>query len=329
MSETIRDHHVNTKPLNARVPPNCLTFLNKYYQEHGLENRSQGLVKILESFQLLGLQTSEESAPEMCKISDGETCPKFGGITKEGILCITKKSQIDSVHFQFLPFIVAKVCKMKPFNTPVDKKTRQQFKTEIELITTQRDIAIGRNERYYRKIESFKGIEKERDNALSEIERLNEVVKRVPVNLKEIDSLRKSFKEKNDECVTLTEDNDFLRKTNEELSHDPLTEKYKELLGRYEEAEQLLKIRESNDSANQEESKKEIAKLEALVKVEREQNNDIVFTTKKALRDFKQFLPEGSASCMTCPDGFKFKEYKQNALKAIENLEGYLQTKAS
>jgi hypothetical protein len=322
--------HERKQKANFRLRPEDINYLAQHAQKRGFINprggydESKSISEIIQTHRSLGLQTSEEFKPEGCK-----NCIQYGGVTKEAVVCIIKRSDAEPVRSIFMPFPIAQICSMKPFNTPVDKKTHQQFKTEIELITTQRDIAIDRNGRYYRKIESSKGIEKERDNALSEIERLNEVVKRVPVNLKEIDSLRKSFKEKNDECVTLTEDNDFLRKTNEELSHDPLTEKYKELLDRYEQAEQLLKVRESNYSANQEESEKEIVKLEALVKVGREQNNDIVFTIKKALRDFKQFLPEGSASCVGCPDGFKFKEYKQNALKAIENLEGYLQTKAS
>ncbi|MCJ7424319.1 hypothetical protein MUP01_08650 [Candidatus Bathyarchaeota archaeon] len=322
--EPIRDRHKNTKPVNARVPPDYLTFLDKYYQEQGLKNRSQGLVKILESYRLLGLQTSEEFKPEICK-----GCPQYGGINNEGILCIIKKSETDPVRFDLKPFAVAKPCSEKPFNTFPDRKSLQRYENEFTLLRTERDTAIARHKRDHGKLELLTGIEKERDNALSEIERLNEDVKRMPAMRQEIDRLQNLVTERSADVIGLKNDNDFLRKTNEELSQDSLTEKYKELLGRYEEAEHLLKIQESNNRANQEESKKELVKLEALVRVGREQNNDIVFTIKKALRDFKQYLPEGSASCTACPDGFKFKEYKQNALKTIENLEGYLQTKVS
>jgi len=41
MSETSKDRHKNTVPLNARVPSDYLTFLDKYYREQGLENRAR------------------------------------------------------------------------------------------------------------------------------------------------------------------------------------------------------------------------------------------------------------------------------------------------
>ena len=326
MPETTRDRHKNTVPLNARVPSDYLTFLDKYYQEQGLENRSQGLVKILEGYRLLGLQTSEESAPETCKTPDGKTCPKFGGITKEAILCMTKRSQMDTLRYQFLPFLVAKVCNGKPFNTPVDKWTRQQFEYEISLLTTKEGSLSDRLKRAEEQLDASEGMKEKWKKEHAENQTLRTELK----NTKEpIENLLQ-------QTINLENDNDFKKGRIKELeaiveaqSPDTLVQTNGELLDELEEIKQTMKIQESNHSANIEDLNLEIKKWEALAKTEKDKNIDIRFTVENVLRDFKQFLPTGSPSCQVCSEGgFKLKQDRQSALKAIENLEGYLQTVA-
>ena len=105
-------------------------------------------------------------------------------------------------------------------------------------------------------------------------------------------------------------------------------EKNRELLDQIEEYKQALKIEKSNQEAILKENNEEITKLKAVIKTERDQKNNIIFEIDKALRDFKQFLPELSNTCQICVDGFSLKEYKKNTLKLIESCEGYLQAVA-
>ena len=249
----------------------------------------------------------QESAPEMCKMPDGNDCPQFGNVTEKGVLCIWKKTETDPVHFRFTPFVVARFCAQKPFNTPVDKKTHQQYESKFNLMKSEIDAANRRHGIDHRKIESLKSIEKERDNTLSEIQRLNEEV-----------------------ILPLQNDNQFLRKAREELLHDPLAQKVKELSDQLTETKGAMAIQASNHSADMEESKQEIEKWRALLKVEKDKSTDMRFTVEKRLSDLKQFLPTVSPSCEVCSEGgFKLKEYKQSALKSIENLEGYVRTLAN
>jgi hypothetical protein len=298
------------------VPSDYLTFLDKYYQEQGLENRSQGLVKILESYRLAGLQTSEEFRPERCK-----GCLQYGGINNEGILCIVKKSETDPVRSHFTPLAVAKACSEKPFNTPPNRKSRQQYENEISLLTTENKSAIAQRKRDHEKLEKMKGLGEKLERAESEIEFLN-------AQLKPVENLL-------EQKTALENDNVFQTGRIEELeaivetqSHDPLIQKNQELITRIDECEADLKSAYTSHKMESEQAKGEIEKLEALVKTQKDQKTDILFTMEKTLKDFKQFLPGASSQCEQCLNAFNWKEYRQNTLKLIQNLEGYLQTKA-
>lgn len=306
--------------LNIRLLPSQKAFLIECAEKWGFKNprdgtwdKSAACSKILTDYQLLGLQTSEEFRPEMCK-----GCLQYGGRTNEGILCIIKKSETDPVRYEFKPLAVAKACSDKPFNTFPDRKSRQQYENQISLLTIEKDSAIAARKRDHGKLELLKGIEKERDHALSENQWLNEELKRLPALLKEIDGLH-----------ALQTDYEYWKRLAEERSHDPLVQKYKELSDQFEEMQQAMKIQESNHSAELEELRLEINKYATLAKAEKDNISDIRFTVEKALIDFKQFLPSGSPACDICSEGgFKLKEYRQSALKTIENLQGYLQTVA-
>jgi chromosome segregation ATPase len=189
------------------------------------------------------------------------------------------------------------------------------------LLTTENKSAIAQRKRDHGKLEKMKVTEEKLERAQSEIEFLN-------AQLKPVENLL-------EQKTALENDNQFKKGKIEELealveaqSHDTLIQENREILAELEEAKQYIKVQESKYTEQTEQLKGDIEKLEALVKNQKDQKTDILFTMEKTLRDFKQFLPETSSSCEQCVSGFNWKEYRQSALKVIQNLEGYLQTKA-
>jgi hypothetical protein len=254
-------------------------------------------------------------------------CSKHGDITPEGkIRCITKKGTSDKVQIQEFSVPDASACAEKTFNIPLGKEDRQHYETvfkekdnAIGLLTIQKDNAIAQHEKDHEKVQSYMGIEKELQGEKKKNKILERELEHMPDIVLERDDLRSKYSSLQEK---LTE----AEAQATELSHDPLTEKYKELLGRYEQDEQLLKDQGIKHTEETEQMKGEIEKLEALVKIQKDKKTEILFTVEKTLRDFKQFLPETSSSSDQYLNTFKWKEYTQNTLKVIQSLEGYLQT---
>jgi hypothetical protein len=317
MSEQTKDRHKNTVPLGLRVPSDLKVSVDQYQQSNGLETRNEAGIQLLKKGLSTSLQASVQALNPKCK-----NCTKHGRMTAEGkIRCITKKGASDRVQIQLFSMPDAWECAEKNFNTPTDRKTIEQFDTEITLLTTERDNAIGRHQRDYRKLEKMKATEEKLERAQSEIDFLN-------AQLKPVENLL-------EQKTALENDNEFKIERMKELeaivetqSHDALIQKNQELMTRIDECEADLKSEYTSHKMESEQAKGEIEKLEALVKIQKDQKTDILFTMEKTLKDFKQFLPETSSTCKQCVSGFDWKEYRQNTLKVIQNLEGYLQTVA-
>ena len=291
------------------------------FNKDGSPNESAALTRMTQDHRLLGLQTSRESASEICKFPDGTICPKYGGITEEEIVCTTKKSETDPVQIRSVSFLFAQFCSKKPFNTPLDKKTRQQFQQlqiENSLVKTERDTLRYELQR--------------RKDTREELKRAHVEIERQRVEIKQIKEPNENLL---DEKVALENDNDFKTERMKELealvetqSHDTLIQKNQELISRIDQCENELKSAYTNHNMEIEQAKGDLEKLEALVKSLKGQKTEILQTVEKTLRDFKQFLPENSSSSDQYLNALNWKEYRQNTLKVIQNLEGYLQTVA-
>jgi len=127
--------------------------------------------------------------------------------------------------------------------------------------------------------------------------------------------LRKEGKEKSGQIKRLETEIEDLKKQVEEKSKDA-QQKCDSFAKEKERLEAQIKdlplLREDNE------------KQQDLIKVLRDEKNDILFTINKNLKDFQQYLPTLSPSCQMCVESFSLNEYRQSASKVILNLEEYL-----
>jgi hypothetical protein len=317
--KTEEPHRTKSNKFHFRLTDEDMAIFEARRQFYGSETSQATVEKMLHE-----KPSAMESLNPKCK-----TCLKHGGVMPDGrVLCITKKTVSDKVQIQEFSVLDASACAEKNFNIPLGKEDRQHYDivmkqkdNAINLLTTQKNTAIGQHEKDHGKVQFYIGIEKELQGEKNKNKILEDQLENMPKIVLERDDLRKAnhaFEEKNI----------LLQRQVQDLSHDPLVEENRKTVGELEEAKQYIKIQDSRHTDQIEQVKGEREKLEALVKTLKDQRTDILSTVEKTLRDCEAFLPRVSSSCEGCLTGFNWKEYRQNALKDIQNLQGYLQTVA-
>jgi len=252
--------------------------------------------------------------PESVEVQTCEAvkCPKFGGVTEGGVLCLTKKSNTDRIHSDTIPFKVATACTEKPFNTSIDKKSREAYESEIERLkpyhhkySKQRDELNSLRPENARLIVGLQ-------NKTIECDGISKALKiSMSDNLQlkgENTELKNGLVRETEKVGLLEHDNEYLRNELKDLSSDALVEKVS-----------FQNVQLGTLRTEIEDYKREIEKLEALNTHKNATLNDVVFKVNKMLREFKQFSPQSI-------DSFALKDYMRSVQKKIEDFEGYINT---
>lgn len=242
-----------------------------------------------------------------------KNCEKCGNIIKNGkVLCLTKKTLDTSIKYQWIPIEIARACTEMPFNTPLNKKTREQYEKDL--------FNLGKNRDYYQqavqnlrpKAERLPIVEKELSETKQQLENIQEPIKSLYADLQKISKWRLHLSNYTlhilNERKALETDNDFLRKQIEELSHDSLAEK-----------NAFLKVELGKRDQDIEGLKSEIQKLEELNKWEHQKIINLTSETRKMLRDFNTYLPKSL-------EPYDISTYIKDVKKKIEQFESYLNT---
>jgi hypothetical protein len=188
---------------------------------------------------------------------------------------------------------------------------------------------------------AHKGDDREKviDKLRRQLQPMQEIIKAKEGLESEVKKMKNGLLERIEENNTLQNDNEYLRRQNEELSHDTLIEKTKELTTQLEDAKQYVKVQEAQKNREIGELKADIRQLEALNEKEIREKAEISSKIRSFLRDAKQSIPTyGEAEGNLLPKSqigindalaFQVAKYLGNIRKLIENLEGYLNTIAS
>jgi hypothetical protein len=305
--------HERKQKMNLRLPSEQANFLTQLAQKRGFVNprggydESKAVSVIIESYRLLGLQTSEECRPEMCK-----DCPQYGGVNDEGVLDIIKKSVTDRVSFEFKPLAVAKACSEKPFNTPVEKKSREMLESEIERLKPYQLKCAKQKEQLNSIRPEIERIRAELQTKRTKFDEISEGLRIFTddnLHLKgENAELKNGLLRETEKVALLEHDNDYLRSEVKDLSSDTLAEKIS-----------FQNVQLGTLRTQIEDYKGEIEKLEALNTHKNATLNEVVLKVSKMLREFKQFLPQSV-------DSYALKDYLQSLQKKIDDFEGYINT---
>jgi len=290
-----------------KVDADDIAFLQKIKQENSLFSVDEAHSFALKQMQK-GKIAFEGNIPENCK-----SCPKCGFIIKNGkMLCITKKTETDPIRGDWIPLEVAKTCSEKPFNTPINKKTREQFERELSNMEKMKIYHQKRADNLRPKAEHLPIVEKELRETKQELENVQKPIKNLYAELQKTRTWRLHLANYllriMNERKALETDNDFLRKQVEELSHDSLAEK-----------NAFLTVELGKRNRDIEDLKTEIQKLEDLNKWEHQKIINLTSETRKMLRDFNQYLP-------TSLEPYDIQQYIKNIQKKIEQFENYLNT---
>jgi len=324
MSARTREDDARPK-ITIRMDSNDKTYFDKFMETSSL-NITGAFHAILDSHRLSGLQFSPALVPDGCR-----NCPKFAGVTEKGVLCITKKTPTDPVRYDLKPFPFVKVCWTKPFNTPVDKKTREQYEKNLEehqknyaKLTGENTKLFNERQKYHDKYELVKWAPEANVALKKELEQVKQPLQDL---LKEKEEWKIQFNEEHntllkvlEEKTTLQTDNEFLRAQNMHLSESELLKDNKRML---DENDSLWK----ELGSQKEELSQEIEKLQAWLKEERNQKSDIIFHLTNKLREIDQCLP--TFGNQLAGADLQIKAYVDSLRKTIQDLKGYLQTVAS
>lgn len=353
MSATTEE--VKTRPLIFRTTSDLEKQLRDYEKNTHQKSFSGAVNSILEAFFLSGLHAPTQKTPPRCR-----ECPKNFGECDSGVACGTKKSVLDFFNFKIVPFAIAEKCAEKPFNTPIDKKTREQFETEL---TATKEQLFQVKELYavdHEKLGIFKGVRQENDDLSKENKALNRQIAKLSENklLVDNESLAKRWKQavtENAEIPKLKEelehvkkekeegdlelgnvrngllatqeentnlhmDNEYLRRENEKLQENEILKENKKLLDENDSLNETI-VQKAREKADVAE---EVLKLQALLKEERNQKTDIISRIDRMLREMEQHMPP--VRNQLSGDALEFKIYVDTLRKAIQNFRGYLRT---
>lgn len=260
---------------------------------------------------------SEISIPDTCN-----SCSKLGRdemgkpIIKEGqLLCISKKGVTDSIKHQWIDPLVGKGCRM-PFNTSINKQTREQLQAKIEEWERIALNAGTRIEELEKDVERLPIIKKELRDTRDKIASLEPLVNENRLLKSRCSDLEIICQKKEEELAPLQNDNEHLKNKVNELSHDAILEE-----------NQYLKVQLANEEDALKNREMEIRKLEALIRVTREAFSDAIFRTGKMLKEFADYNQSiNIAKCEQCVEGYSFKAFSRGIATKIEDLQGYLNT---
>jgi hypothetical protein len=264
-----------------------------------------------------GKTVSDESIPENCK-----SCPKFGNHVKNGkVLCLTKKTLAEPVRSQWIPLDVAHGCSEMPFNTPINKKTREQFEKDLSNVENMKLYHQKRADELRPKAERLPIVERQLEQTMRELEEATKgkedlLSTKSTLRLR-VSNMENALLEGDKKIASLETDNGQLRKEIEELSHDRLFEE-----------NQLFKVQLSQKERQVANYQLEVQKEQALREKAQEEKTNIVKQTLKMLNEFKAFMPSELKYCEQCTQSFTVMDYLRNIQKKIEQFEGYVNTVA-
>jgi hypothetical protein len=257
-----------------------------------------------------GKTVSDDSIPEKCK-----SCLKFGNHVENGkVLCVTKKTLGEPMRFHWIPLDVAQGCSEMPFNTPLNKKTREQFEREFSNMEKMKIHHQNRADELRPKAERLSIAERQLEQTTRELEEARtgkEDLLSVKSTLESrVSDMANTFLENRDKIVALETDNEQLRAENAKLSENEVLTENDSLRMELNEKIKLI-----------DDTRFEIEKLEALTQKQRQTIDDVISKTKSTFREFRQYLP-------TSLEPYAISEYIKNAQKKIELFDGYLDTVA-
>jgi regulator of replication initiation timing len=354
-------------PINARITNEANEYKNKYAILYPNLKKDTEIVEdvflravpfFLEHSTSKPLEQPPSKAsipqmPENCK-----SCPLHGVLVQiKGqwkMICILKVEN-KQPNIEYHELVEAEICSTKPIY--ISKATQQEYEWRLEIKESELQRAIENEDILQRKDDYYEEIRKtsiQRDLDQKTLEAYEETLEK---NLKaanrklepmqglltKIETLESEGKKMNngllariEENNTLQTDNEYLRKQVEDLSHDSLVEKTKELSTQLEDAKQYVKVQEAQKNKEIGELNIDIRQLEALNEKENREKTEISSKIRSFLRDAKiptyyeaeAKLLQGKPNAATDAIAFQVATYLGNIRKLIENFEGYLNTVA-
>ena len=299
----------------------------------------------------------QEPKPDISKSC--EDCLKYGGILAGKILCVTKKTVDKPTRIQKIPIIEARACADKSFNTPLNKKTREEFERDLKNSDLRTKYHQQKAEKLRPKLEQLsiafrdlkeKSASLQTDNEqlrldvekLSESTLLNEIAElrpkaeQLPKTLRDLQEKTLELQEVRKPLEELISEKDTL-KSRFSLMENTLLQRDEKIASLETDNEQLKlnlaelsesKLLDENDQLHNKlrakdtlinDYKLEIRKVEALLEKEQKHRLDVIARVNQMLRDFKQYAP------LTF-EPYEAISYLKSVRKAIENFEGFLKT---
>jgi hypothetical protein len=255
---------------------------------------------------LEGKSVSDATIPKGC-----ESCLKCGFIIKNGkLLCITKKTETDPIRYDWIPLEVVGVCSEKTFNTPINKKTREQYEKDLSTVMNNYLSWKRYAEKLEPKAERLLTVEKDFKKTMEEFEEARKG-KEDLLNAKStlesgFSNMKNALLERDEKIAVLETDNEQFRVQIAKLSENELLRENDSL-----HVQLNGKIKLIDDYAY------EVTKLEALLQSKDLIIAEVLSKTKDTFRDFKQFLP-------TSLEPYDIQQYTKAMLTKIIQFEGYL-----
>jgi DNA repair exonuclease SbcCD ATPase subunit len=295
-----------------KVDEEILEFLNEIQREYNLFSVDEAhffwLKKTMKG------KVPVDAIEDPCK-----NCPKPHLITPKGIICITKKAENDQIYKRQFSFAEARACAEKPFNTPLDKKTREQFERDLSNMEKMKNYHQQRADELRPKAERLPIVERQLQKIMRELEEASKGKEEL-LNAKNtlesrVSELQNSLIALMDEKAKLEAQVTQLTQLNKELSQDALAEK-----------NSFLTVELGKRDRDIERLKAEVERQEALIEVLKQRVFQVTSEIEKMLREFGEFIPSDLGTCEQCVDSFQIKDYFRNTKKKIEAFKGYLQT---
>ena len=313
MSAATEDRH-KSRPITFRLDDGRRKLLDGLMQKSSL-TQTQAVNAIFDGFLPSGLHNPTQRTPEKCNL-----CLKCAGEVENGVVCLTKKSSSDPINFKRLPFAIAEKCAEMPFNTPVDKKTREQFEKDLQSAKQDLERETRLHDTYRKKYDKLKDFPEEHDRVkrkLAQVEQPFQDLLKEKEGLKvELGNVRNSLLEALNEKTVVETDNEFLRIENKKLSEQEILKENDSL---------QLQLKEMG--SQKADIAEEVLKVQALLKEERNQKHDIISKVDKMLREIDQYMPR-FGNQLSVSD-IELKAYVNSLKKTIQNFRGYLSTVAS
>lgn len=221
-------------------------------------------------------------------------------------------------HFQ--EYIgLSEVVQGKKNHNPSNDECPRCHELEKKLAKAEQGVAEHRK--------TIDGMIEEKDKECSQCKKLAEKENATRASAQTIDKLTTQNKEKDGildlkkaeleskqgEIASLKTDNEYLKATVEQQSHD-----------KFLEENQYLKVQLAQKNTEIDSKDKRIREVEQLLEIEKRQKGEIVNRVLRTVREFKDYMPLENQQCKVCIEGFTIKQYVGNASKSMTNLEDYI-----